>query len=821
VESQGKQGRSESAPFVPGLDGLRALAVVVVLLFHLQIEWATGGFLGVSLFFTLSGYLITQLLSRERAERGRIDLRAFWARRLRRLMPAAVLVITALALTALVFDRFPSQRLRGDLLSALGYGANWRFMTSSTSYAELFTSAPSPVLHFWSLAIEEQFYVLFPLLMAGLFALRRRSSVAVGIIVLWVASIAAGLLSNSRNVVYYGTHVRAAEILTGSLLALVLPLGGFGPNATSRRARRVSSPVLNAILFGLALGGFIALVATVDTGDSWLYSGGLAAVSGLSALLIVGVQSPGPVRWIAERRIAVRIGGLSYGLYLFHWPVFLIVTQDSVGVDGWPLHALRLGITIVLALLSATFVEQPVRRRRVLRTPSRSAVALVAALGVSLIAVVFVPRTPAPALAGLDAPAGFVNFADGEELPELRVLVIGSESSVVGVLESALEGDYGLELVDATDEQCPLGSTATCPDAAMRLEAQLLDHRPDIVVATFGSLDRGAVLASIGSVPADDPAFFDSTRSYVNAVADAIPTTPVILFDLGDRSAEGSGMADAMTAFIEDVALRSTNVSALVNPTAVEILHEVDTIHSMTAGDDTRERVMVIGDSTSYGISVAIDSLEGDRINVLWAGGQNCPLVEVSAVKWWEGAEFDLERCPTVDAEWLSALQSFRPSVVIVAVSVPEQAEQRYPGDSNWYLPGSVEYERRHDEFVARFMSETTSRDIDVMILDSPPIHGGALGEAPFSSTERIAAWNGVIRRWSAAWPTIDVVPWSDALAAFEPSPGELRGDGVHLRQVDLDVLVGRALLPRLMAKLFGAEAGSAVETEPEPIEGP
>jgi len=821
VDSKGEQERSDSAPFVPGLDGLRGLAVLVVLLFHLQIGWATGGFLGVSLFFTLSGYLITQLLLRERAERGQIDLHAFWARRLRRLMPAAVLVITALALTALVFDRFPSQRLRGDLLSALGYGANWRFMTSSTSYAELFTSAPSPVLHFWSLAIEEQFYVLFPLLMAGLFALRRRGSVAVGIVVLWAASIVSGLLSSSRDVVYYGTHVRAAEILTGSLLALVLPLGGFGPKAPSRRARLVSSPVVNTIVFGLALGGFIALVATVDTGDAWLYSGGLAAVSGLSALLIAGVQSSGPVRWIAERRIAVRMGGLSYGLYLYHWPVFLIVTRDSVGVDGWPLHALRLAITFVLARLSATFVEQPVRRRRVLRTPSRSAIALVAALGVSLIAVFVVPRTPTPALAGLDAPEGFVNFADGEQRSELRVLVFGSESSVDDAFESALGENYVLELVDATDGDCPLGSTATCPEPAARVEAQLLDHRPDIVVAAFGSLDRAAVLTSIGSIPADDPAFFDSTKAYVNAVADAIPTTPVILFDVGDGGAEGSGTADAMTAFIEDVALRSTNISALVNPTGVEILREVETIRSMTSGDDTRERVMVVGDSTSYGISVAIDSLEGDRINVLWAGGQNCPLVEVSAVKWWEGAEFDLERCPTVDAEWLSALQSFQPSVVIVAVSVPEQAEQRYPGDPNWYLPGSAEYERRHDEFIARFMSETASRDIDVMILDSPPVHGGALGEAPFSTTERIAAWNAVIQRWSAAWPTVDVVPWSDALAAFEPSPGALRGDGVHLRQVDLDVLVGRALLPRLIERLFGAEAGSAVETETEPIERP
>ncbi len=813
--------RSESAPFVPGLDGLRALAVLVVLFFHLQIEWAAGGFLGVSLFFTLSGYLITQLLLREHAERGRIDLRAFWARRLRRLMPAAVLVITALAVTAIAFDRFPSQRLRGDLVAALGYAANWRFMTSSTSYAELFTSAPSPVLHFWSLAIEEQFYVLFPIVMAGLFALRRRGSVAVGIIVLWMASVAAGLLSTSRDVIYYGTHIRAAEILTGSLLALVFPLGGFGPNEASRRARLVSSPVANSIVFGLALGGFIALVATGDTGDSWLYSGGLVSVSGLSALLIVGVQSPGPVRWLAERRVAVRMGGLSYGLYLFHWPVFLTVTPDSVGIENWSLHALRLAITFVLAWMSATLVEQPVRRRSVLRTPSRSAVALVTALGVSLITVAFVPRNPAPVLAGLDAPAGFVNFADSEQRPELRILVIGSESSAADTFERALDEDFALELVDATDGNCPLTSTPACADPSKRIDSQLLDHRPDIVVVAFGALDRATVLASVGPLQADDPTFFDSTKAYVNAVVEVIPTTPAIFLDVGDAAPEGTSAVDAMTAFIEDAALRSTNISALVNPTSVDILHEVATIRSMTAGDDTRERVMVIGDSTSYGISVAIDSLEGDRINVLWAGGQNCPLVEVAAVKWWEGVDFDLERCPTIEVEWLSALQSFQPSVVIVAVSVPEQAEQRYPDDPNWYLPGSEEYGRRHDAFIARFMAEISSRNIDVMILDSPPIHGGALGGAPFSSPERIAAWNAVIQGWFATWPKIEVVPWSGALAAFEPTPGALRADGVHLRQVDLDALVGKSLLPSLLEKLFGIGAGSAVETEAELVEGP
>jgi peptidoglycan/LPS O-acetylase OafA/YrhL len=813
VRRKSEKKDSDSTLFVPGLDGLRALAVLVVLLFHLQMGWVSGGFLGVSLFFTLSGYLITQLLLREHAQHGRIDIRGFWARRLRRLMPAAVLVITALAIAALAFDRFPSQRLRGDLIAALGYAANWRFMSSSTSYAELFTSAPSPVLHFWSLAIEEQFYVLFPLVMAGLFAVRRRGGVVVGIASLWAASVVAGLVSSSRDVIYYGTHIRAAEILTGSLLALVLPLGGFASNMMSRQARFVSSRLANTIVFGLAFGGFLALVATVETSDAWLYSGGLVAISGLSVLMIVGVQSPGPIRWLAERRIAVWIGGLSYGLYLFHWPVFLLVTPDSVDLDGWVLHVVRLVITVVLAWSSATFVEQPVRHRSVLRTPMRSVIGLVTAVGVSLIAVLFVPRTPAQVLAGLDAPAGFVNFAANDDRADLRVLVIGGEPSAAEAVRRALDEDFALELIDATDVACPLGPTPECGEPKVRIESAVRDHRPDIVVLALGSLDRASVLTALGSVSADDPLYFDRTRAYVDAIVASVATTPALFVDVGP--------VDAMTAFIDDVALRSANVSSLVTPTSADIAREVNTLRSMAVGDDLRERVMVIGDSTSYGISVAIDHLEGDRVNVLWAGGQNCPLVEVSAVKWWEGVEFDLERCPTVDIEWRTALDSFQPSVVIVAVSVPEQAEQRYPGDLNWHAPGSAEYERVHDEFITDFMTEISSRDIEVLILDSPMIHGGALGGAPFSSPERIAAWNAVVQRWARTWPQAIVIPWSAAMTAFELVPGALRDDGVHLRQVDLNTLVERALIPSLMSELFRFENDSTVETETEPIEGP
>ena len=159
--------RGTAIPFEPGLEGLRGLSVIAVLLFHAEFSWASGGYLGVSPFFTLSGYLITTLLVVEHGATGRIDLRAFWARRFRRLMPAALMALAGIA--ALGGTLGGAQQLAGlrdDVLWALGYAANWRFSSANVAYAQIF-STPSPVQHFWSLAIEEQFYLVFPLLAAG------------------------------------------------------------------------------------------------------------------------------------------------------------------------------------------------------------------------------------------------------------------------------------------------------------------------------------------------------------------------------------------------------------------------------------------------------------------------------------------------------------------------------------------------------------------------------------------------------------------------------------------------------------------------------
>ncbi|MDP4648471.1 MAG: acyltransferase, partial [Ilumatobacteraceae bacterium] len=305
--------------YVAGLDGLRALAVMTVMAFHLGWSFVPGGAFGVSLFFTLSGYLITQVMLADHDRAGKVDLKRFWARRLRRLVPGSIVCLIAVTVVAL-FGLLEGDRLRGDLLAALGYSANWRFATAGTTYAQLFESTPSPVLHFWSLAIEEQFYVIYPLLMVVL--LRWRKLLVPTLALLTGASVAAMVLTSSRNLAYYGTHTRAAELLIGALLALIIPV-----------SKQLSTAVqkIVATLGVVAFIAFLYIATNAHTSDAWLYQGGLSGFSLISSVLIIAVLVPGPLRLLMSSRPMVAIGRITYSLYLFHWPVFVVLNEDRMG----------------------------------------------------------------------------------------------------------------------------------------------------------------------------------------------------------------------------------------------------------------------------------------------------------------------------------------------------------------------------------------------------------------------------------------------------------------------------------------------------------
>jgi peptidoglycan/LPS O-acetylase OafA/YrhL len=348
--------------YMPALDGLRAAAVAAVLLYHGNVAWARAGYLGVDAFFVLSGFLITTLLLAEWQASRTIDLLSFWRRRARRLLPALFLVLGTVALFAVTWAPADTLgTLRGDAFATLGYVANWRFITSNDSYFAQFSS-PSPLQHVWSLAIEEQFYLVWPVVFLILLRVTRGSrralfgitaSLAVGSALLMAALFTPGA-DPSR--VYYGTDTRAQSLLIGAALALVLERRRLGVTRAGRM-------VLHAAASGSAAVLLWTWARTPDDAD-WLYRGGFAVTAVLVAVVIASVTSeaPGPLGRVLSLRPVRWIGAISYGLYLWHWPVYVVLTRGRTGLDGVSLLALRLTCTVALATASYYLVEAPIRR---------------------------------------------------------------------------------------------------------------------------------------------------------------------------------------------------------------------------------------------------------------------------------------------------------------------------------------------------------------------------------------------------------------------------------------------------------------------------
>lgn len=360
------ESRTAHAPgrmaFEPALEGLRGFALMGMLCFHSQFSWAVGGFLPIATFFTLSGYLITSLFLVEWERSGTIRLRPFWARRFRRLMPAALLTLGAMPLWAALFATADQRaRLADDVLWALFYLANWHFYLTDAAYAALFR-APSPVQHFWSLAIEEQFYFLFPLVVVAGLRLGGGSRAVLAAVLGGLAAAAIlwsiWLMQHGASLdrVYYGSDTRAPELLAGGLLALLL----HGRTITSEPLRRAIR-----VLGLVALLGMVWLWGTVHLEDRWVYEGGFSAYTLLTmAVIAAGLQDTGPVRRLLSNPLMRWTGRVSYGAYLFHWPVFLALSAERTGLGPAPLFVLRTVVTFGLAHLCYERLEVPIRTGR-------------------------------------------------------------------------------------------------------------------------------------------------------------------------------------------------------------------------------------------------------------------------------------------------------------------------------------------------------------------------------------------------------------------------------------------------------------------------
>ena len=402
---------------LPGLDGLRGLAVLGVLIFHAGFTFMVGGYLGVSTFFTLSGFLIASLLLHEGSRSDTISLRAFWGRRFRRLLPAALVTLAAVMLLFGPFVASADQRSKmgGDVLSSVFYVANWRFYFEGSSYAQLF-SAPSPVLHFWSLAIEEQFYLVFPLMMLGLWRLcRGRRALLGGFLAVLVAGLVVEpfVFGFSVDRIYFGTDTRAPELLLGAGLAVLLSVQGVRRRLALRLYRRTVVASLGLAAFAVQLWWWW----TLPQNASWLYRGGFAFYALLSCLVITAAALPsGPLRWALSWRPLRWVGARSYGIYLAHWPIYLTLRQLIPDWSRWLVTVVGIGASVALAECSYRFLERPVRLRR-WPAPGRA----VPVTGIAMIVVA--------ALAFLPLPINKAQLTSDFDAQRAQLKKITSESS--------------------------------------------------------------------------------------------------------------------------------------------------------------------------------------------------------------------------------------------------------------------------------------------------------------------------------------------------------------------------------------------------------
>jgi len=533
---------------IPALDGIRALAVALVLADHGGIPGVPGGFIGVDVFFVLSGFLITSLLLDELGRTGAIDLPGFWVRRARRLLPALIIMVLAVVVLRELFPSDAVADVRDDAVGAFFWVANWVFVFRHTDY---FTQGdpPSPLQHTWSLAVEEQYYVVWPLVLVAVavslaFLVRHREARptlrTVRFVVFGLAAagasasaVAACLLvsDGSLNRVYFGTDTRVQALLVGAAAAALLvrdwsSLGRYGAQFRSRVGRWIVQllPVI-----GLTM---LAVVAHFATGSAPEFRRGLLIVVAVAAVFIVApvaMDQRGLVARVLAVPPLVWLGMISYGVYLWHWPVFLALNGERTGLTGMSLFAIRATTTVALAALSWWLIEQPIRRWRPAHVPQlRLAAATLATAAVATMVVV-----PVGLRSGDDTRQAGPDVLAAAAHPEVPVEIGGTARLTPGTRTVAVFGDSmawtmmrylpptpGFQFIDFTTIGCGIarggpyrstGETLTqkpeCETWPARWAQRVSHAKPDVVLLIIGRWETVDRVNEGKWTHAGDPAF--------------------------------------------------------------------------------------------------------------------------------------------------------------------------------------------------------------------------------------------------------------------------------------------------------------------------
>lgn len=492
---------------------------MAVVFYHADFLWAEGGFLGVEVFFVISGYLITSLLLVEWLRTGSIDLKAFWVRRARRLLPAVFLLLGVVTLWSVFFLRDTLYRLGGDILAASTYVTNWFFIVRNDSYFEAF-GRPPLLRHLWSLSVEEQFYVVWPLLFSIGFALvggrskqatirRFRWLVIIGAIgsVAWMAYLYVPFEDPSR--VYYGTDTRAAGILIGIALATAWMPWRL-PASVSQRY----TLILRVVGWG-ALAGLMLTLWRASEFSPWLYRGGIAVTSLLTAAVIAVIVHPaGGFGWVLSNPVMNWIGKRSYGIYLWHWPIFMITRPGFDVPWNTPVtFTIRLALTFGIAELSYRYVEMPIRKlgyrvwmRGITRKLGVATPRVATAIAVGVFAA-FAALTAVLVLSAGAGEQGTVIASSGDETGEVIVSPVETTTtlqsiSVATTLVPSIAPSQGAASYTFIGDSVLLGAKPAVesvfgPDAVVdALESRQFKHADDVAreLRTTGELGDIVVL---------------------------------------------------------------------------------------------------------------------------------------------------------------------------------------------------------------------------------------------------------------------------------------------------------------------------------------
>ncbi len=741
------------------LDGLRAVGMIAMFFAHSEFRVFGGAYMALSVFFTLSGFLITSILLRRTERGGAMGFRKFWSQRYRRLLPASLLCLFGVVIfAATVADPAQAKEIPGQVAATAAQVVNWFFIYTEKSYMQLF-AAPSPVQHFWSLAVEEQFYIFMPFVfwlmvrytktlkpIAACFGL---GAIASAVWTVWLYRQGASL-----DRIYYGTDTRAAEILMGGFLAVVLyrfplRLGEVG--------KRVMA-VVGVVAFGITVWWW----ATANLSDLWVYQGGFLLVATVSCALIASLMSGGPVAWLMSWGFLPSMGRISYGLYLFQWPIMLWLTSDRTGLHGWPLFILQLAVIFAVAIASYHLLEKPIRMGIPAwpKGPARWAVAPAVAVLIVGLAFVVGHRNAGDPSSSFAFPISTVSPLDAE----FDVLVVPDQQTA-GFASALVErgnalGTFGVTVAEpfTCEGLAPSADGETCSNWIEEWPALLEEVDPDLVLFYVDDWDVAQIEKLSELSMANDPAAVTAwTSSTLDGGFDILTSTGATLMtaqlplsSTGEVTDPDGPFNLAMDQLVQaDSAIQRIStppppagMARVGEPYEQFVTSHLEPRLALAAVERVSKgpRILIVGDSLAANIGWGFErwAKEHDAA-IVWVGATvGCGILDEGEVGEAIGARTEglfPGDCRDVHDGWVRQVSEFQPDLVIMLSSVWDLQDRQLADWPEPLAPGAPAF----DDYLLREYREAvdvlSSGGAPVLWMSGPCSRSVSIGGAEGTST--------------------------------------------------------------------------------------